>query len=193
MSAEPHSILPAEYSESRNILRKGSAAFQNILPKISAESQSIPPAEYSTQDVSRVSEYSHQQNTYSTQDVSRISSMPAASQNIRPTEYFTQYVSRASEISARIGIPTTNMLDALCEHLLEKPGLYQYKMVDFVWNHFQVYLTTSSIRRALVSHGWSKKKIGRVAKARNTDLRDLYLYNTSAFCSYHYMFVDESG
>lgn len=36
---------------------------------------------------------------------------------------------------------------------------------------FQVYVSTSSIRRALISRDWSKKKIGRVAKAQNANLR----------------------
>jgi transposase len=76
---------------------------------------------------------------------------------------------------------TPPILDALCEHLLEKPGLYQDEMVDFLRIHFQVNVTTSSIRRALASRGWTKKTIGRVAKARNADLRDLYLHNTSEF------------
>jgi len=88
---------------------------------------------------------------------------------------------------------TALMLDALCEHLLENPGLYQHEMVDFVWIHFQVHVTTSGIRRALASRGWTKKTIGRIAKARNADLRDLYLHNTSPFRLYYYMFVDESG
>jgi transposase len=66
-------------------------------------------------------------------------------------------------------------------------------MVDWVWNHFQVHVTISSIRRALISRGLSKKKIGCVAKARNADLRDLYLHNTSHIRSWQYVFVDESG
>jgi hypothetical protein len=48
-------------------------------------------------------------------------------------------------------------------------------------------------RRALKSCGWSKKKIGRVAKARNADLRDLYSHNTSHIHSWQLVFVDESG
>lgn len=40
---------------------------------------------------------------------------------------------------------TPPMLDALCEHLLENPGLYHHEMVEFVWNRFQVYVTVSSI------------------------------------------------
>jgi transposase len=51
----------------------------------------------------------------------------------------------------------------------------------------------TSVRRALKSRGWSKKKIGRVAKARNADLRDLYSHNTSHIHSWQYVFVDESG
>jgi len=85
------------------------------------------------------------------------------------------------------------MLDVLCEHLVKKPELYNYKMANFLWNHFQVHVTTSSIRRALISCDWSKEKISHVAKAWNTDLQDLYLYNTLEFRSYHYVFIDESS
>jgi transposase len=88
---------------------------------------------------------------------------------------------------------TPPILDALCKHLLEKPWLYQDEMVDWVWDHFQVHVTIYSIKRALDSRGWTKKKIGRIAKARSAELRDLYLHNTSEFRSYHYVFVDESG
>jgi hypothetical protein len=62
-----------------------------------------------------------------------------------------------------------------------------------VWIHFQVHVTTYSISRALASRGWTKKTIGRIAKSRNANLRDLYLHNTSEFHSYHYVFVDESS
>jgi hypothetical protein len=41
-----------------------------------------------------------------------------------------------------------------------------------------------SISRVLVSVGWSKKAAQRVAKWRNADLRDIYLYELSAFRSY---------
>jgi hypothetical protein len=85
------------------------------------------------------------------------------------------------------------MLDALCEHLLKNPDLYQEEMVLFLWKKFKVHVTTSSVARALNSIGWSKKKIRRVAKGQNADLQDLYMYNTSGFHSYQYVFVDESG
>ena len=88
---------------------------------------------------------------------------------------------------------TPPMLDALCEHLLDNPGLYHHEMVDFVWDKFRVLVTVSSIKRALNYRGWSKKKIGRIAKARNADLRDLYSHNTSHIRSWQYVFVDESG
>lgn len=85
------------------------------------------------------------------------------------------------------------MLDALCEHLLEKPELYQEEMVLFLLDEFKVNVTTFSVARALKSKGWTKKTIRRIARGRNTDLRDLYAYNTSGFHSYQYIFVDESG
>ena len=88
---------------------------------------------------------------------------------------------------------TPPMLDALCEYLLEKPGLYRSEMVLFLLDEFETLVTTLSIGRALASKSRSKKTIRRIAKGRNADLRDLYLYNISEFCSYHFVFVDESG
>ena len=85
------------------------------------------------------------------------------------------------------------MVDALCEHLLKNPELYLDEMALFLWEKFKVHVTTSSLSRVLNSVSWSKKKIRRVAKARNADLRDLYMHNTSDFLSYQYVFVDESG
>ena len=38
-----------------------------------------------------------------------------------------------------------------------------------------------------------QKKIRRIAKGRNADLRDLYLHNISEFSPEHFVFVDESG
>lgn len=88
---------------------------------------------------------------------------------------------------------TPVMLEALCEHLLEKPELYQEEMVLFLLDEFGVHVTTSSIGRALKSTGWTKKVIRRIAKGRNADLRDFYMNNTSNYRSYQLVFVDESG
>jgi transposase len=101
-----------------------------------------------------------------------------------------------SLLSSRAGRPRSippEILDTLCEHLLDHPELYHHEMVDFLLERFQLDVTVSSVRRALISRGWSKKKIGRIAKARNADLRDLYSHNTSHIRSWQYVFVDESG
>jgi transposase len=87
---------------------------------------------------------------------------------------------------------TPPMLEALREHLLEKPEQYLDEMVIFLWDEFEALVTTSTVSRALKSIGWSKKTCRRVAKARNADLRDYYLYNLSFFRSYHFVYVDES-
>jgi hypothetical protein len=79
------------------------------------------------------------------------------------------------------------------ERLIEKPELYQDEMVVFLYNEFDVLVTTSSISRALASAGWSKKAARRVAKEQNADLRDFYLHNLSEFRSYHLVYIDESG
>jgi hypothetical protein len=85
------------------------------------------------------------------------------------------------------------MLNALCEYLLEKPSLYQDEIVLFLLDEFKTLVTPFSIGRALASISWTKKTIRRIAKRRNADLRDLYLYNTSHIHSWQYVFVDESG
>ena len=75
------------------------------------------------------------------------------------------------------------MLDALCEHLWENPGLYLEEMVAFLWDKFKVLVTIYSVARELHSIKWTKKKIRRVAAGRNADLRDFYTHNTAGFPS----------
>lgn len=60
---------------------------------------------------------------------------------------------------------TPPMLDALLEHLLEKPDQYLNEMVVFLWDEFEVLVTTSTISRTLKSIRWSKKAARRVAAA----------------------------
>jgi transposase len=72
---------------------------------------------------------------------------------------------------------TPPMLSTLLEQLIEKPELYQDEIVIFLYDKFDVLVTTPSISRALASAGWSKKNIHCVAKERNADLQDFYLYN----------------
>jgi hypothetical protein len=88
---------------------------------------------------------------------------------------------------------TPLMLDALCKYLEKDPSKYLYKMMNFLQTKFEVSMTTSSVRRALDSIPWTKKQIRRVAKGRNADLRDTYLYNISDFSPEHFIFVDESS
>jgi hypothetical protein len=49
------------------------------------------------------------------------------------------------------------MIEALYDHLSEKPGLYLNEMAVFLWDEFHTMITTSSIRRAPIAKGWSKK------------------------------------
>jgi hypothetical protein len=46
---------------------------------------------------------------------------------------------------------TPAMLAALCDHLLEKPRLYQDEMAVFLYDEFDVLVSVSSIGRALAS------------------------------------------
>lgn len=85
------------------------------------------------------------------------------------------------------------MLNALCEHLWVNPWLYLEEMVAFLWNKFKVLVTTYSVSRALKSIKWTKKKIRRIAAARNDDLRDFYTHKIARFHLDMFVFVDESG
>jgi hypothetical protein len=85
------------------------------------------------------------------------------------------------------------MLDALCKHLLERPGLYQSEMILFLVHEFDVFVTALSIRRGLRSRGWTKKQIRRITNGRNAYLRDHYLYQISSLSLKHFVFVDKSG
>jgi transposase len=88
---------------------------------------------------------------------------------------------------------TPPMLSALCDRLLEKPGMYLDEMVLFFLDDFDVLVATSTISRVLTSAGWSKKVASRIAKERNADLRDFYLHKLSDFRSYQLVYIDESG
>ncbi|KAJ5348522.1 uncharacterized protein N7506_001775 [Penicillium brevicompactum] len=57
---------------------------------------------------------------------------------------------------------TPLMIEALCERLSEKPGLYLDEMAVFLWDEFRTLVTTSSIRRALVAKDESgcDKRVG---------------------------------
>lgn len=88
---------------------------------------------------------------------------------------------------------TPSMLEALREHLVEKPDQYLDEMVLYLWDEFKISASTSGVSRALKSIGWSKKTCRLVAKGRNADLRDYYMYQLSSFRSYQLVYVHESG
>lgn len=88
---------------------------------------------------------------------------------------------------------TPPMLAALLEYLVEKPGLYRDEMVVFLWDEFEMLVSEACIGRVLKREGWSKKVARRIAQERSPQLRDYYQHRISSFCSYHLVFVDESG
>jgi hypothetical protein len=62
------------------------------------------------------------------------------------------------------------MLEALCEHLTEKPGLYLNKMAVFLYDEFSISVSPLSIKRTLSSEGWMKKKAQQRAREWNPNL-----------------------
>jgi hypothetical protein len=63
------------------------------------------------------------------------------------------------------------MIEALCEHLSENPGLCLDEIAVFPCDEFHTLLIISSMRRALVAKGWSKKTTRQQVRERNADLR----------------------
>ena len=62
---------------------------------------------------------------------------------------------------------TPPMIEALCEHPLEKPDLYLNETVVFLWDEFQTLVTISSVSTALALIGGSKKVARQVAKQQS--------------------------
>lgn len=87
---------------------------------------------------------------------------------------------------------TPLVLEVLCDHLLEKPGLYVEEMAVFLGDEFQVLVTNSCLKRALASIGWSKNVARQRANEQNADLRDLYLHNLSDLIVFVFMCSDLS-
>jgi transposase len=48
---------------------------------------------------------------------------------------------------------TPFMLEALCEHLIEKPDLYLDEIADFLYDEFELLVSTYTVSRALRSQG----------------------------------------
>ncbi len=91
---------------------------------------------------------------------------------------------------SRQGSTSVIMIDTLCDHLVEKPGLYVETLAIFLWNEFNI-LPSSLASNALFRRLAGQKK----AKEQNFQLQ----YGISnphklhEFGSYHLVFVEESG
>lgn len=88
---------------------------------------------------------------------------------------------------------TPPMLEVLCDHLIEKPGLYLHKIELFLLDEFDIRVPKSTISDTLRQSGWSRKECRQQARERNTDLRNDYIHLISEFQSFHLVYVDESG
>nr|XP_001390211.2 transposase [Aspergillus niger CBS 513.88] len=88
---------------------------------------------------------------------------------------------------------TPPMLETLCDHLIEKPGLYLHEMELFLLEESDIRVPKSTISDTLRQSGWSRKECRQQARELNADLRDDYMHLISEFQSFHLVYVDESG
>jgi hypothetical protein len=85
------------------------------------------------------------------------------------------------------------MLTALLDRLAVKPNIYRDEMLVFLEKEFKTTVPASNIGRSLRSARWSRNTERHVAKGRNADLRDYYLYKLSFYRSYQLVYINESG
>jgi transposase len=98
----------------------------------------------------------------------------------------TTRVGRPSRISPAMQKALQNRLDV-------RPDMYRCDIVNFLERKFGEKVSERAVGRALKSMVWTRKINRRIAKQRDPDLRDWYLYQIADFKSYHFVFVDESG
>ena len=66
-------------------------------------------------------------------------------------------------------------------------------MAVFLWDEFDISVSTCCIRKTLASIGWSKRTVRQRAKEGNQDLRDEYVHYISELHSYQLAIVNEAG
>jgi hypothetical protein len=76
------------------------------------------------------------------------------------------------------------MRDALFEQLAKRPDMFREEMIRFLNDGFGVEVSFTTLSQILKTKRTSRKTNGRVAKQRNPDLRELYLYKLSDCRSY---------
>ena len=88
---------------------------------------------------------------------------------------------------------TPPMRKVLYDILIEQPYLYRCKLADFLYRRFCRRISERSISRTLLSMGWTRTTVHRIAQQWDANLRDHYLHRISQYKSYQLVFVDESG
>src|SRR5271167_4371829 len=76
---------------------------------------------------------------------------------------------------------TPPMRKALYDILIEQPYLYRCEMADFLYRKFRRRISERSVGRTLLSMGWTRTTIHRIAQQRDADLRDHYLHRISQY------------
>ena len=61
-----------------------------------------------------------------------------------------------------------HVLAALLDYLLSKPDLYLDEMVEFVWDQYEVAVSTAVVQRALKTYNWTKTSAGWLNWSQNS-------------------------
>jgi transposase len=102
-------------------------------------------------------------------------------------------VTAPNNVRGRHSAVPPHVLATLLDHLFTEPDLYLDEMVEFVWDQYEITVSMASVQRALKICNWTKKKNKRVARERDSELRDACMYELSEYRSFQLVFVDESG
>ena len=95
--------------------------------------------------------------------------------------------------SGRCRSLTPDMRRALLGYLEVWPDRYLDELAVYLADDFDVLVSTSTISRELRRARFSKKLNRRIARQRDAELRNLYLYNISSMTARQLVYIDESG
>ena len=81
----------------------------------------------------------------------------------------------------------------LLEYLRERPMAYLDELRYHLYDSFEILIDESTVWRTLRRLGWSRKRLRRIARQRNQQLRDGWFAKLSQWRADQLIFLDESA
>lgn len=128
------------------------------------------------EEIAKLNEYTPRTVRYARSNIKRFGTIDAPPNRSGPSKKITPV-----------------MWAALENRLACEPCMTQEDMAAFLRREFNIRVSRVTVGRTLHNANWTKKVARTVAKERDPDLRDEYIYERLSYSSEHFVFVDESG